>query len=153
ACQAYDVSDKAFCETPDQPGGGNLGLCGHTYTTWFRIPANKALLDRYKKWLIIDTGNERTSPDGTRQALQNQIQTDVNVLRDAGYTEPLIYISGVAGRDLPFILQRGYSLFQNDPLHKLIGGWQAYWETVQCDFNPLPPGGSCIPPSGHFQCG
>ncbi len=149
-CQQLDSQDSPICcpqppATCDVSFGGGPGLCRHTYTAWFRKPEVKTMLDRYKKWLLIDTANERGDVD--RLTWRNSVVHDVAVFRDAGYTEPLVAISRVAGRDLPAILQYGGAIEAADPLHKTILGWQAYWGGNECK----PDAGVCVPRDEYNQ--
>jgi len=158
-CDDAGVQDSPICCVHGGPCPVDFpyfseGLCRHSYPEWFRKSANKALIDKYKKWVLIDTGNERWSADGGRLELMREIKNDIAVFRDAGYEEPLVYISGQAGLDLPFILKHGKEIFESDPLRRTIGGWQAYWGDIPCQYQaPGPTPGFCVPPSGYLSCG
>jgi hypothetical protein len=96
-----------------------------SYRAWLGQDAMKAIVNRYKKWVIVDAGGENDAPN--RQSWRDQVIGDILAFRAMGYTVPLVTIGPTAGRDLPAILEFGAAIEQADPLHNTIIGWQAYW--------------------------
>jgi hypothetical protein len=98
---------------------------GGANRTWFGQAATKTMLDKYKKWLILDA-LEEVSYDN-RTTWQSDAITAVNYFRGQGYTEPLTVIANNYGRDLPSLLINGPAVVAADPLGRTILGWQSYW--------------------------
>jgi hypothetical protein len=101
------------------------GTYRSSYRAWFASEDMRALVDRFKRWIIIDVGVESSAD--TREIWRDASIEDVQYFRDMGYTVPFTVIGPTAGRDLPAILQYGAEIEAADPLGKTILGWQAYW--------------------------
>lgn len=101
------------------------GTYRSSYRAWLAQDEIKAMVNRYKKWMIVDAGGESYAP--THEEWRDQTIQDVLALRAMGYAVPLVAIGPTYGRDLPAILQYGSAIEQADPLHNTILGWQAYW--------------------------
>jgi len=95
--------------------------------SWFGRSDVKTMLNRHKKWLIIDAYGE--APYDDRNRWQNDVVNAIREVRSFGYTVPLVVLSNQYGRDLPALLQRGAAIEAADPLHNTVLGWQAYWGT------------------------
>ncbi|SRR6266849_323780 len=96
-----------------------------SYRAWLAQDAIKAIVNRYKKWVIVDAGGESIAR--TRQLWRDEAIQDILAVRAMGYTVPLVTIGPTSGRDLPAILEYGAAVERADPLHNTIVGWQAYW--------------------------
>ncbi len=101
------------------------GTTRSSYRAWFAREEMIAMVDRFKKWIIIDVGLESFAP--TREEWRDVSIEDIHYFRDMGYTVPFTAIGPTYGRDLPAILQYGAEIEAADPLGKTILGWQAYW--------------------------
>jgi hypothetical protein len=93
--------------------------------SWFNRADVKTMLDKHKKWLIIDAYGE--APYDDRNRWQTDVTTAIQDVRSAGYTVPLTVLANRFGRDLPSLFERGAQIEAADPLHNTILGWQAYW--------------------------
>lgn len=91
----------------------------------FYEPAFKQMLDKHKKWLIIDLYGEPTFDDRARWK-QETLQA-IREFRSAGYTVPVTMIANQGGRDLDVLLSDGDEVVAADSAHNTILGWQAYW--------------------------
>jgi hypothetical protein len=95
------------------------------YLEWFAQDQIKALVDRYKKWMIVDAVVEGY-PE-TREEWRDGAIAVIQDFRKLGYTVPLTVMGPTAGRNLPAILEYGQEIEASDPLGRTILGWQAYW--------------------------
>jgi len=93
--------------------------------SWFKRSDVRTMLNKHKKWLIIDAYGE--APYDDRNRWQNDVQTAIRDVRSAGYTVPLVVLSNMYGRDLPALFERGAAIEAADPLRNTVLGWQAYW--------------------------
>jgi len=128
------------------PPGDPHGLCTHPKEEWFALPATQALLARYKKWLIINVVGEDAPDDDL--AWYRLAVSQINFYRDAGYSEPLSFLPGTYGRKLPTLLDAGAAVVAADPLHNVLLDWEAYWGTLNCEYD----GGACVPHPGYPCC-
>jgi hypothetical protein len=98
---------------------------GTSNRAWFAQANVKTMLDKYKKWLVLDA-LEEVDYDNRTQWQADAIAA-VTYFRGQGYTEPLTVIANLSGRDLPSLLSNGPAVVAADPLGRTILGWQAYW--------------------------
>jgi hypothetical protein len=100
------------------PNGGN---------SWFSRQDVKNMLNKHKKWLIIDAYGE--APYDDRDRWQQDVQDGISEIRSYGYTVPVTVLANRYGRDLPSLFERGAEIVATDPQRNTILGWQAYWGT------------------------
>jgi hypothetical protein len=101
------------------------GLTDYTDINYWNVPEVKSLYQKYKKWIIIDAGQEYQSTD--RTGWRDWAIARIQQLRAWGYDCPFDIITAMYGRDLSAILTYGAAVEEADPLHMTIFGWQAYW--------------------------
>lgn len=94
-------------------------------SNWFYNPGIKPMLDKYKKWLILDIFQEPTYDDRARW--QSEASASIRRFRNAGYTTPVTILANQYGRDLPSLLINGPAVIAADTQRSTILGWQAYW--------------------------
>lgn len=92
---------------------------------WFTRPGVKDMLDRYRKWTILDVFQEPEYDDRGRWL--TEAVAAVTDIRAAGYLQPITVMANQYGRDLPILLQQGSAVVGADPRQNTIMGWQAYW--------------------------
>jgi hypothetical protein len=92
---------------------------------WFTRPGVKEMLDRHRKWLVLDVFQEPEYDDRARWL--DEAVGAVRDLRAAGYDQPITVMANQYGRDLPAVLQDGATVVGADPRQNTIMGWQAYW--------------------------
>ncbi len=105
---------------------------GWTDLQWWAQSGVKSLVEKYKKWIMIDASQEFEG--GDRVAWRTAVLKRIEFFRTQGYTVPLNVMLPSSGRDLAAALEIGRSgkpvgkeIFDADPLKKTIIGWQAYW--------------------------
>ena len=98
---------------------------GTANRAWFGQAATKAMIARYKKWIVLDALEEVTFDDRTRW--QSEAIAAIGWFRGQGYTEPVTVIANNYGRDLQSLLRNGAAVVAADPLGRTVLGWQAYW--------------------------
>lgn len=108
---------------------GNGDVVQHDYydsPSFFGNPDIKAVLDKYREWLILDASQECDFDD--RERWERVSTAKIAEFRGYGYTCPLTVMSNTYGRDLPALFtDRARRIFDSDPLRRVIFGWQAYW--------------------------
>lgn len=93
--------------------------------SWFYQPAVRQMLEKHKKWLIIDLFQEATFDDRARW--KRETLSAIREFRKAGYKLPVTMMANQGGRDLNVLLSDGDELVAADTAHNTILGWQAYW--------------------------
>lgn len=91
---------------------------------WER-PDVKALVHKWRQWLIIDAFQEPNYDDRVRW--KSDAIAAIRHVRAQGYVVPVTVMANRAGRDLPSALEHGSAIVSSDPLGRTILGWQAYW--------------------------
>jgi hypothetical protein len=93
---------------------------------WAR-PDIKSLVNRYRKWMIVDGVQEIDAADCV--GWRNEAVSRLTWLRGQGYDLPTTAISAQRGRKLNCAVQEGAAVVAADPLHQVIIGVQMYWGT------------------------
>lgn len=93
--------------------------------SWFAEPGVKQMLEKHKKWLIVDIYQEATYDD--RPRWKRETLQAIREFRQWGYTIPVTMMANQGGRDLSVLLSDGDELVAADRLKNSILGWQAYW--------------------------
>src|SRR5690606_29245791 len=86
-----------------------------------------ALIQKYKKWIIVNIGNEIGSGSETNEQWEAYYKDAITQLRDAGIDVPLMIDCGEYGSNEKYFLSKGNSLLTHDPLHNLIFSVHTYW--------------------------
>jgi hypothetical protein len=94
---------------------------------YWKKPEVLALIQKYKKWIIVNIGNEIGSGSETNEQWEAYYKDAITQLRDAGIDVPLMIDCGEYGSNEKYFLSKGNSLLTHDPLHNLIFSVHTYW--------------------------
>ena len=103
---------------------------------WTKLPAIidywlqddvKAVMDKYKKWVLLNIANEvgGTSSDDT--AFRNNYKDAITKLRDKGYRLPLIIDAPNWGQDEGVIARNWEEVLNHDPIKNVMFSVHTYW--------------------------
>jgi len=116
-------------ELHDFTGSANVAADLPKAAQWWASAEIRAMLQKYQKSIIINVANE---PDNGSASDASYAEVNINavkVLRDAGYTCPIMIDASGWGKDHVFFLYKGQALMDADPLHNLLFSVHAYWPT------------------------
>ncbi len=88
-------------------------------------PEILALIKKYEPWLVLHAMGE--AYQDTHVEWADEAIRVIKKCRAAGLVLPLYIMSRTGGRNLPCILNQGARVFDADPQHNVVFGWQAYW--------------------------
>ncbi|MEM6829826.1 MAG: carbohydrate-binding domain-containing protein [Bacteroidota bacterium] len=94
---------------------------------YWKRPAVLDLIQKHKKWLIVNIGNEVGAGGETVQQWVDYYKDAITQLRDAGIDAPLMIDCGGFGSFEHYFLQGGEELLAHDPLHNVIFSVHTYW--------------------------
>lgn len=102
---------------------------------WWTKPDIKNLLLANQNYLIINLANEPSSsnyPPSAAEQLNyfNANVAAIKILRNEGYTCPIMIDGMHFGLDHLFFVNHGEQLMAEDPLHKLLFSVHAYWPST-----------------------
>ncbi|NJB72102.1 mannan endo-1,4-beta-mannosidase [Saonia flava] len=86
----------------------------------------KALVDKYKKWVLLNIANE-VGPNGGDEIFLRNYKDAITKLRDKGYKVPLIIDSSDWGKDEGIIARNWKELLNYDPLKNTMFSVHTYW--------------------------
>ncbi|AXT53263.1 PKD domain-containing protein [Aquimarina sp. BL5] len=94
---------------------------------YWKRPAILATIQKYKKWLIVNIGNEVGNGSESTAQWVNYYKDAITQLRDAGIDTPLMIDCGGYGNRESYFLEGGNELLEFDPLHNIIFAVHTYW--------------------------
>ena len=94
---------------------------------YWKRPAVLATIQKYKKWLIVNIGNEVGNGSESTAQWVNYYKDAITQLRDAGVDTPLMIDCGGYGNQERYFLEGGKELLEFDPLHNIIFAVHTYW--------------------------
>ncbi len=93
---------------------------------WTR-PAVLSTIQKYKKWLIVNIGNEVGNGSESTAQWVAYYKDAITQLRNAGIDTPLMIDCGGYGNRESYFLEGGNELLEFDPLHNIIFAVHTYW--------------------------
>jgi hypothetical protein len=106
----------------------DVAIAGGKSVNVYLDPAIKTMLQKYQDKIILHAQGEGDYDDANLWVTNSK--NTISQLRAAGYTMPLYILADYGGRQLKTVLNRGQEVFDSDPLHNIVFGWQAYWPTT-----------------------
>lgn len=99
---------------------------------WWTAPDMLEMLLEHQNYLIINLANEPSNSNyppsiSEQNTYYNANVAAITILRNAGYTCPIMIDGMHHGKDHLFFLNRGANLLAADPLHNLIFSVHTYW--------------------------
>ncbi|WP_299834557.1 cellulase family glycosylhydrolase [uncultured Tenacibaculum sp.] len=94
---------------------------------YWKKPAVLATIQKYKKWLIVNIGNEVGNGSESTAQWVNYYKDAITQLRDAGIDTPLMIDCGGYGNRESYFLEGGNELLEFDPLKNIIFAVHTYW--------------------------
>lgn len=85
------------------------------------------IIQKYKKWIIVNIANEVGRGFESDQKYQEYYQDAITQLRTAGIDVPLMIDAGSWGNNERYVVNTSESLMAHDPLHNLIFSVHTYW--------------------------
>ena len=130
ACLANDMIPVV--ELHDFTSSSNPSVDLIDAANWWTSPDMLQMLLDHQNYLIINLANEPSNsnypPSTTEQnTYYNANVAAINILRNAGYTCPIMIDGMHHGKDHLFFLNRGANLLAADPLHNLMFSVHTYW--------------------------
>lgn len=116
-------------ELHDFTGSANVAADLPKATQWWASAGIRAMLQKYQKSIVINVANEPDNGSASDASYADVNISAVKVLRDAGYTCPIMIDASNWGKDHVFFLYKGQALMDADPLHNLLFSVHAYWPT------------------------
>ncbi|WP_316846795.1 cellulase family glycosylhydrolase [Pedobacter psychrodurus] len=116
-------------ELHDFTGSANVAADLPKATQWWTGAGIKSMLQKYQKSIIINIANEPDNGAASDASYADANTNALKVLRDAGYTCPIMIDAPNWGKDHVFFLYKGQALMDADPLHNLLFSVHAYWPT------------------------
>jgi mannan endo-1,4-beta-mannosidase len=101
--------------------------------TWFTQAPMLALINKYKKNLILNVANEALfvnwtgNPSLAQTTFVNTYTTIINSMRSSGIKVPILIDGPECGTNIDVLSSIGNTLQTNDPQHNLIFSAHAYW--------------------------
>ncbi len=103
---------------------------------WTKLPAIidywlqddvKAVMDKYKKWVLLNIANEVGGTSGDDVAFRDNYKDAITKLRDKGYKLPLIIDAPNWGQDEGVIARNWEEVLNHDPIKNLMFSVHTYW--------------------------
>lgn len=105
---------------------GDLSKVGAVVDFWLH-PEMLNLIEKYKKWFILNIANEAGSSDVKPPEFVATYTEAIDRIRSAGITVPLVIDSSDWGKDEKMILATWRDLQDADPLKNLMFSVHTYW--------------------------
>ncbi|MEM9338342.1 MAG: cellulase family glycosylhydrolase [Bacteroidota bacterium] len=94
---------------------------------YWKRPNVLKMIKKYKKWLIVNIGNEVGSSEVTVDQWVAYYKDAITQLRNAGIDAPLMIDCGGYGSLEHYFLEGGQELLAHDPLKNIIFSVHTYW--------------------------
>ncbi|WP_271728535.1 PKD domain-containing protein [Aquimarina algiphila] len=94
---------------------------------YWKKPAVLSTIQKYKKWLIVNIGNEVGNGSESTAQWVDYYKDAITQLRDAGIDGPLMIDCGGYGNRESYFLEGGNELLEFDPKHNIIFAVHTYW--------------------------
>ncbi|WP_075341627.1 glycosyl hydrolase family 8 [Tenacibaculum agarivorans] len=94
---------------------------------YWKRPAVLSTIQKYKKWLIVNIGNEVGNGSESTAQWVAYYKDAITQLREAGIDTPLMIDCGGYGNRESYFLEGGNELLEFDPLHNIIFAVHTYW--------------------------
>ncbi len=94
---------------------------------YWKKPAVLDLIQKHKKWLIVNIGNEVGGGSETVEQFVDYYKDAITQLREAGIDTPLMIDCGGWGNQERYFLEGGQELLEFDPLKNIIFSVHTYW--------------------------
>jgi len=94
---------------------------------YWKRPAVLETIQKYKKWLIVNIGNEVGNGSESVAQWVDFYKDAITQLRNAGIDTPLMIDCGGYGNREEYFLQGGNELLEFDPLNNVIFAVHTYW--------------------------
>lgn len=119
-------------ELHDFTGSANPAADLIQAANWWIQPSIKNVLLEHQNYLIINIANEPSQSNYPPSAAEQTTYLNANInaiqmLRDAGFTCPIMIDGMHWGKDHTFFVNHGASLMAADPMHNLLYSVHAYW--------------------------
>ena len=104
-----------------------------TITNWWTQPAVLALIQKHKRYMILNVANEFGYYQWTGNAatalntFKTNYKSAITALRNAGIKVPLMIDAPDCGQNLDAFILCGQELVAHDPLHNILLSTHAYW--------------------------
>ncbi len=104
-----------------------------TITNWWLQPAVLALIEKHKRYMILNIANEfgyyqwTGNPSAAFTTFKTNYKAAITSLRNAGVRVPLMIDAPDCGQNLDVFILGGQELVTHDPLHNILLGTHAYW--------------------------
>ena len=94
---------------------------------WWVRPEVVELIERHKKWFILNIANEPGTDDVTRSEFVETYREAIDRIRGAGIKVPLVIDASDWGKDEEMILDTWRELRDHDPLKSVMFSVHTYW--------------------------
>lgn len=98
-----------------------------TLLDYWKQPEILSMIDKHKKWLIVNIGNEVGGGSETTAEWVDYYKDAITQLRNAGIEAPLMIDCGGWGNNENYFLDGGNELLDFDPDHNIIFSVHTYW--------------------------
>lgn len=117
----------------DMTCSNNWSLFPTRITDWWNQSAVRALINKHKRYLIINLANEMGyyqwtgNPGAALVTYKNNYKTAITALRSSGVNVPVMIDAPDCGQNSDALVLAGQELINHDPLHNIILSAHAYW--------------------------
>ncbi|MEL7148148.1 MAG: cellulase family glycosylhydrolase, partial [Bacteroidota bacterium] len=94
---------------------------------YWKQPAVLDMIQKHKKWFILNIGNEIGNGSETVTQWVNYYKDAITQLRNAGVDVPIMIDAGGYGNQERYVVEGGAELLQFDPMHNIIFSVHTYW--------------------------
>ncbi|WP_109831598.1 cellulase family glycosylhydrolase [Reichenbachiella versicolor] len=94
---------------------------------YWKRPAVLDIVQKHKKWLIVNIGNEVGAGSETVRQWVDYYKDAITQLRNAGIDTPLMIDCGGYGSFEHYFIEGGQELLDHDPLKNIIFSVHTYW--------------------------
>ncbi|MES2774059.1 MAG: cellulase family glycosylhydrolase [Bacteroidota bacterium] len=117
----------------DMTCSNDWGSFTNVITNWWTQPAVLALIEKHKRYMILNIANEfgyyqwTGNPAAALTTFKNNYKTAITTLRNAGIKVPLMIDAPDCGQNIDALVLVGQELVNHDPLHNILLSAHSYW--------------------------